>query len=104
MQTSTMPITNLYSIWNNLIVVTNFDEAVFGASIPTKSKKTFYMWDVDWNSYNLGYKIMKDTIDQYDKVYCRSESHKALIDAHFEIDSIVSDFNLERIYNDTYNS
>jgi len=101
---ATMPITNLYSIWNNLIIFTNFDEALFGAKVPTNSKRVFYMWDVDWNSYNLNYKIMRDCILKCDLVYCRSEEHKKVIDAHFEINATVSDFNLERIYNDTYNS
>lgn len=98
-----MPVSNLYSIWNNLIIATNFDEAIFVGQVPTMSKKVFYIWDVDWNSYNLGYKIMWDCVSKFDKIYCRSDSHKKLIDAHFNINVTVSDFNLERIYNDTYN-
>ncbi len=101
--TSCMPISNIYSAWNNLIIATNFDEAVFACNVPTNSKRAFYIWNLDWNTSGFSYNNMCEIINKFDKVYCRSESHKKIIDAHFNINSEIKQFNIEEIYNDTNN-
>lgn len=103
-QRSCMPITNIYSNWDNILVATNFDEALFVSSVPTNSERVLYIWDLNWNQCGLSYDILKKCVSTFNKVFCRSMSHKKMIDAHFNIESmVVKNFNLKEIFYGTDN-
>lgn len=94
-------MTNLSAIWNNNIVFTNFDEAVFGTKCPTNSLRIFYMWDLDWQTSGYSRDFMLKILDKCDYLYTRSEEHFGPIKSFFgrTPDGVNKDFDLMEFYN-----
>lgn len=90
-------ISNLSAIWNNNIVFTNFDEAIFGTRCPTNSKRIFYMWDLDWQNYGYSRKLLTDIVDKCDYLYVRDKSYTDPIRSFFgrTPDGVNANFALE---------
>lgn len=98
------PIRNIFSTWGDKVIYTTFDEALFGATLPTNSQKIFYMWDLDWHCNGLDYETNLDLLQKSDKVFCRCQNHQAAIKEYFGVNApIVENFNLKELCNDSNN-
>lgn len=99
---ASIPVVNLNSVWNNVIIYTNFDEGIFAVNSATNSYRIFYMWDLDWQTSGYTYNQMKNIIDKSDKLYVRSASHFDVVSNFFgrTPNGIVTNFNIKDLVND----
>lgn len=97
-----MPVVNLNSLWNNVIIYTTFDEAVFGVNSATNSLRVFYMWDLNWQTSGYNYSQMKNLVDKSDKLYVRSSDHLNVVHNFFgrTPDGVVTNFDIKDLVND----
>lgn len=96
-----MPIIHLWDLWNNTIVFTTWDEAIFVDKLKTNCRKIFYMYDLDWHESILNTPQQCQILNNVDKVLCRNEDHKDMIDTHFGINAgIMPEYNYEELMNE----
>lgn len=88
----------MYACWNNIILYTGWEEAIFADRCPTNSYRVFYIHDIDWQNSNIKFEHMLKLFDSANLVVCPSANYQAIND-HFGISPlIINDLNLEQIY------
>ena len=91
-------VSDLWSIWNNNIVCTTWNQLSFIYNICTKSKILFYIYDIDWHTTMFSTQEQQKMLNKVDKIFCRCEDHQNLIDGHFGIKAeILPSYNYERL-------
>lgn len=85
----TMPVHNLWSVWNSVIVCSEWIEAEYVSKVTTKNTKIFYIYDIDWHAQPLDFLQQQDILASMDKILCRCVDHKLLIKQHFGYDASV---------------
>ena len=82
---SVFALINLYGIWNNVVVANDWIQAYMLSNINTNSTRIFYMFDLDWHKFHLGYKEQLSIIQSMDRIICRCEEHRKQIYDHFGV-------------------
>lgn len=93
-----MPVNNLWSIWNNTILYTCFNDFIYIKNLYTKHKKVFYLYDLNWHEKSLNYEFTLDAIRSADVLICRSSYHADKIEEYSgRRPLIISEINIEEI-------
>ena len=70
------PIHNLWSIWQNLIVLTNISDWIYVKNLYTNHKKVLYLYDLNWHNDSLSYQLTVEALNGADYLVCRCEDHQ----------------------------
>ena len=93
---SSFPLINLWNLYNNILVYTTFEDAEFADKLPTKTKKIFYLWDLEWINSQNPYSENLRLINSADVLMCRCEAHAEMIEKYFGRKPIVlKEFNYD---------
>lgn len=93
-----MPVSNLWSIWNNVILYTCFNDFIYIKNLYTKHKKIFYLYDLNWHEKSLNYEFTLNAINSADVLICRSSYHADKIEEYSgRRPLIISEINFEEI-------
>jgi hypothetical protein len=91
------PLVNLYSIWQNIIVSTQAEEALIAERIPTNHKHVYYMYDLDWHDNDISYEKNIELMRDVDFLLCRCEDHATKIADFCGRTPVVCDLTYENI-------
>lgn len=75
----TFPVSNLWGIWNNVIVCATFSDYVFIRRLRTNHKKVFIVYDLNWHIDSISMDYTLSAINESDLVFARSVDDIATI-------------------------
>lgn len=79
---SCLPILNVYSLWDNILIYTQGEEALIAERIPTNSKRIYYVYDLDWHNNGISYEKNIELFRSADYLLCRCMDHADKIEQY----------------------
>lgn len=96
------PVHNLWSVYNNLIIITEIKDFIYLKNLHTKHQSILYLYDINLNDEPYGYEFKKEAIRSVDRVICRCDDHASKISQLFR-DCNPLKANLEQIIDELGN-
>lgn len=94
------PILQLWSVWENVVLLTGFDDYVFVKNLYTNHKTILYLYDINWNVTSLNYEHTLSALNNVDCLICRCKDHAVKIEEYCgRKPLIINEINLEEIVN-----
>lgn len=91
------PLVNLYSIWENIIVSTQAEEALIAERIPTNNTHVYYVYDLDWHDNDISYERNIELMRDAEVLLCRCQDHAVKIEDYCGRKPVVCDLSYESI-------
>lgn len=73
------PVHNLWSIYNNVILITDIKDYIYIKNLHTKHKTILYLYDINHHDEPYGYAFKKEVLQSVDILICRTEEHATKI-------------------------
>ena len=94
------PIVNLWGQWNNCVLYTSFEEAIYVKNLFTNHTKIFYLYDLDWHINSMNYKFTLECMLSADIFLARSSYHADKIEEYCgRRPQLITEINLKEIVN-----